>query len=70
MSIACGLTYYIHRSTLTLCYLAHMLNMLLVNEQAHALLTLIGNDFLCAQCLVADRQLRHVNATATLLNKL
>ena len=38
MGIACGLTNNIHRCTFTLCNLLHVVEMFLVNEQAHALL--------------------------------
>ena len=38
VGIACGLTDNIHRCTLTLSNLLHVVEMLLVNEQAHALL--------------------------------
>ena len=47
-----------------------MLDVLLVDEQTHALLTLVCNDFLCREGLVADRQLAHVDLAATLLNEL
>ena len=70
MGIACGLSHNIQRCTLALCYAAHMLDVLLVDEQTHALLTLVCNDFLCREGLVADRQLAHVDLAATLLNEL
>ena len=70
MGIAGGFTNYIQRSTLALGNLAHMVDVLLVDEKTHALLTLVGNDFLGRQCLVADRQLSHINLTTTFLNKL
>ena len=46
VSIARGFTDYIKRSTLTLGNLPHVVDVLLVDEQAHAFLTLVGNDFL------------------------
>ena len=46
VGIAGGLTDHIQRGTLALGNLAYMLDMLFVDEQAHALLTLVGNDFL------------------------
>ena len=46
MCITRCLTHHIQWSTLTLSNLAHMLNVLFLNEQAHALLTFVGNDFL------------------------
>ena len=45
VSIARGLTDYIKRSTLALGNLTHVVDVLLVDEQAHAFLTLVGNDF-------------------------
>ena len=44
--IAGGLTDNIHRGTLALSYLLYIFNMLLVDEQSHALLTLVGNNLL------------------------
>ena len=38
-------TDHIERCTLTLGNTAHMVDMLLVNKQAHTLLALIGDDF-------------------------
>ena len=46
MRIARRFAHHIQRCTLTLCNLTHVLNVLLVNQQTHALLTLVGNDFL------------------------
>ena len=46
VSIACGLSDYIQRSTLALGNLTYMFDVLLVDEQTHTLLTLVGNDLL------------------------
>ena len=46
VGVACGLADHIQRSTLTLGDLADMFDMLLVDEQAHSLLTLVGDDLL------------------------
>ena len=46
VSIARGLAHHIKRSTLALGNLPHVVDVLLVDEQAHAFLTLVGNDFL------------------------
>ncbi len=46
VGVASGFSDYIQRGTLALGNLTHMFNVLLVNEQAHALLTLIGDDLL------------------------
>ena len=69
VGIASGLTDYVQRGAFALSYLLYVLNMFLVNQQAHTLLTFVGNDFFARQRLVADRQFRHVYFTATLLNQ-
>ena len=70
VGVAGGLADHIQRGTLALGNAAHMLDVLLVDEQSHALLALVGNDLLGAQRLVANGQLTHVNLTATLLHQL
>ncbi len=67
--IASGLAHHIHRGTLALGDAAHLLDVLLVDEQSHALLALVGYYLLGAQCLVADGQLCHVDASATFLHQ-
>ncbi len=47
-----------------------MLNMFLVNEQTHTLLTLIGDNLFTGEGLVTNRQFRHVNLTTTFLYQL
>ena len=67
VSVASSLTHHVHRSTLTVGNLLNLADIFLVDEQAHALLALVGDDFLGAQGLVADRQLVHLDfATAVL----
>ncbi len=70
VSVASSLAHHVHRSTLTVGNLLNLTDIFLVDEQAHALLTLVGDDFLGAQGLVADRQLRHVDFATALLNQL
>ena len=70
VGVARRLADHIERSTLALGYLAHTVDVLLVDEQSHALLTLVGDDLLGREGLVADGQLRHVYLAATLLDKL
>ena len=70
MGVAGGLAHDVERGALALGYLAHMVNMLFVDEQAHALLALVGNDFLRREGLVANGQLGHVNLAAALLDQL
>ena len=69
VGVASGLADHVERSTLTLSNAAYVLNVLFVDEQSHALLTLVGNDFLGAERLVTDGQLRHVNLAAALLDQ-
>ena len=69
VGVARGAAHHIQRGTLTLGDALHMVEMLLVNEQSHALLALVGDNFLGAQGLVADRQLGHVYLAATLLHQ-
>ena len=70
VGIASGLTYYIQWSTLTLSNLTYMLDMLLVDKQAHTLLTLVSDYLLRTQSLIADRQLGHIDLTTALFNEL
>ena len=70
VTIAGGLTNYIERCAFALSYLPHMIDMLLIYQQPHALLTLIGDDFLRGERLVANGQLSHVNLATALLDKL
>ena len=44
--------------------------MLLVDEEAHALLTLIGNDLFAGEGLVADGQFGHVDFATALFDQL
>ena len=59
VGVACGLADDIQRGTLALS-----------DEQSHALLALVGDDLLGRECLVADRQLGHVDLAAAVLDKL
>ena len=70
VGVARGLADHVERGTLALGYLAHVVQMLLVDKQAHALLALVGDNLLGAQRLVADGQAGHVDTAATLLHQL
>ena len=70
VGISCGFTHHIEWCTLTLCYLAHMIDMMFIDEQSHALLTLVGNDFLSRQSVVAYGELIHVDESSTVLHQL
>ena len=69
MRVAGRLAHDIHRGAFALGNLAHVVDVLLLDEQAHALLRLVGDDFLGRQRLVADGQLRHVNQSAAVLHQ-
>ena len=70
MGISCRLSDYIKRSALPFCNLADMLDVLLVDEESHAFLAFVGDDFLSRKCWVANRKFRHINESATLFYKL
>ncbi len=70
MGIARRLTNHIQRRTLTLGNLTDVLDMLLVDEQTHTFLTLVGDDLLARERLVADGQLGHIDLTTAFLNEL
>ena len=67
MSVTCCLTYNIEWRPLTLSYFAYMFNMLFVNEQTHALLTFIGDNFLTGESLISYREFCHIYLSATFL---
>ncbi len=69
MCVASGLANNIERCALALCNLADTLHMFILYEQAHALLTLVGYDFLSRQSLVANWQLCHVYLATTVFHK-
>ncbi len=68
--VAGRLAHGIHRSTLAVGNLLHVFDGTLVDEQAHALLRLVGYYLLSREGLVADRQLVHVDESAALLYQL
>ena len=68
--VASGFAHHIHRGALALGNLTHVFDVLLLYEQAHALLALVGNDFLGRECGVANGQLGHVDLSTALLNQL
>ena len=49
-----------HRSAFAFGYLTYVFDGFFLNQQTHALLTLIGYDFFGRHSLVTDRQLAHV----------
>ena len=60
MGIARSFSHHIHRCTLALGNLPHVVEVFFVDQQSHALLRLVGDDLLGTECLVANRQLGHV----------
>ena len=69
VSVARRLAHHIHRRPLAFGDLAHVFEVLLVDEQAHAFLRFVGNHFLGAQRRVADGQPVHVDAAAAVLHQ-
>ena len=70
VSITRGLADNIERSALALGNGTNVIKMLFLDEQSHAFLTLVGNDFLAGEGGVADGQLGHVDESATILDQL
>ena len=66
VGIAGSFTNYIHRGALALSNLLHVLYVFFVYQQTHALLTLVGNNLLRRQRLVANGQFSHVYLATTL----
>ncbi|CCX63388.1 putative uncharacterized protein [Bacteroides sp. CAG:598] len=60
----------VHRGAFAFGNLAHVFDGFLLDEQSHALLALVGDDFLGREGLVADGQLAHVDVSATLFHQL
>ena len=54
VSVTCCLAHNIHGCPFAVSYLAYMLEVLLVDQESHSLLALVGNDFLGRESLVAD----------------
>ena len=59
-------THHIHRCTFTFSHFAYMFQRFLLNQESHALLTLVGNDLLWRKRFVTDRKLVHLNETAAI----
>ena len=57
VGVASGFANHIHRGAFALCNLANVFEVFLLNEQSHALLTLVGNDFLGRERLGSSRVL-------------
>jgi len=69
MRVARGLSHDIQRCAFALGNAFHAVEMFLVDEQSHAFLTLVGDDFLGRERLVADGQLGHVYLASALLDQ-
>ena len=69
MCVAGGLTHHIQRCALTLGDGLDVIQMPLVDEQSHALLALVGNNFLGTERFVADGQLGHINLSAAVFHE-
>ena len=67
--VACGFTHHIHWSALTLGNLADMFQCFFLDEQAHALLALVGDNFLRRKGFITNRQLTHIYQTTTIFHQ-
>ena len=68
--IARCFAYHIHRRTFAFGNATHVVEILLVYQQAHTFLRFVGDDFLCTQRFIANRQLVHVYSAATVFYQL
>ena len=68
-SVTGRFSYYIHRCTFPRRYLLYMLQRLVLDEQAHAFLGLVGDYLFCREGVVTDWELVHVYETAAFLHQ-
>ena len=69
VSIASGFTHHIERCALTFGNFAHLVDIFFFDEEAHALLTLVGNDFFGREGGISDGECAHVDGTATFFHE-
>ena len=69
MGVTGGIAHHVQGSALTLGNLPDMFDMLLIDEQTHTLLTLVGDNLFGRKGLVANGQLGHVDATAAVFHQ-
>ncbi len=69
MRVSGSLADDVERCALPFGYLSDVVNIFLVDEEAHAFLALVGDDFLAGKRLVADGEFRHVDNAAAVLNE-
>ena len=67
--IARGFAHHIEGCAFALGNAAHVVDVLLLNEEAHALLALVGDDFLGRKCRIAHGQADHVDGAAALFDE-
>ena len=65
VSITSGFTHHIERCALAFSNFAHLVDVFFFDEEAHALLALVGNDFFGRESGVSDGECAHVDSTAT-----
>ena len=64
-----GFAHHIEGRTFALGNAAHVVDVLFLNEEAHALLTLVGDDFLGRKRRIAHGQAAHVDGAAALFDE-
>ena len=65
VGIASGFTHHIERCALAFSNFAHLVDVFFFDEEAHALLALVGNDFFGRESGVSDGECAHIDSTAT-----
>ena len=67
--VAGRFAHHIHRGAFALGNLVYVFDGFFLNQQSHALLALVGNDFLGREGFVAYGQLAHVDVSATFFHQ-
>ena len=70
LHVARRLTHHVHRRTLTVGDTFDQIDILILHQEAHALLALVADDLLVGQGRVTDRQLVHIDLTTRRLHQL
>ena len=70
VSIASGFTHHIERCALTFGNFAHLVDIFFFDEEAHALLTLIGYDFFGREGGISDGECAHVDGSSAFFYEL
>ena len=67
--VAGRFAHHVHRGAFALGDAAHVFQVFLLDEQSHAFLAFVGNDFLGRECRIAHRKSAHVDQAAAFLDQ-